>query len=132
MPVVTTQARTDPIDPHGVGLLGACRSLAWATEGATSCHGYHIRPVSPCVALSEIGDAGVPPLRTSQHLFPPGRDTVEAGDAGLFFSTCAWNGSTTSTSNLRWGDRRRPGAVVIGRSRPGSTESGDCSRRGMT
>ena len=84
-----TQARTDPIDAHGVGLTRAYGSLTCATEGTTSRHGCHIRPVSPFAALSEIGDAGVPPLRTFQHLFPPGLDIVEPGDAGLFFSTCA-------------------------------------------
>lgn len=90
MSVAIIQARTDPIDSHGVGLPRAYGSLACVTEGTVTCHGYRIRPVSPCAALSEIGNAVVASLGTSLHWFPLDHEIVEAGGAGLSFSTCAW------------------------------------------
>ena len=89
MSVAMAQEHNDPIDSHRVGSRRACGSLACTTEGTISRHGCHIRPVSPCAALSDIGDAGVPPLGTFRHSFPPGHDIVEAGDAGHFFSARA-------------------------------------------
>ena len=85
MPVTIAQGRTDPTEFHGVEMRRGCGSLPFTTQGVASCDGCRIRPVSLCAALSDIGDAVVPPFRISEQSFPAGQDIVEQGEAGHAF-----------------------------------------------
>lgn len=62
MPVAIAQDRTDPRESHGAGMHRACGSAAFTTEGAASCDGCRMRPMTLCAALSEVGGAVVPPF----------------------------------------------------------------------
>ena len=85
MSVAIAQVKANPIESRSVEPHRACQRLACTTEGAASCDGCRVRPVSLCAALSEIGGTVVPPFRISDRWFPAGCDIVEQGEAGRDF-----------------------------------------------
>ena len=104
------------MESRRVGGHRACGSLSRTADGAGSCDGCRIRPVSLCAALPDIGGTVVPSFRIAGQSFSAGHLIVAQGESDHDFCVII-DGWAVQYELLRDGDRQildflLPGSVA--------------------